>query len=189
MKKTSFLYLAILALGMAGFIACNNTASSNAGDANATPATQTTTFADVDAMVADAKATVKQISVTDFKTAYDNGDEYVLLDVREQNEYNGGYIPYCVLMPRGVIEFRIASESIWDNEGLYAPTKDALIYVYCKKGSRGVLAAKSLESMGYTNVKNVDGGFKAWKAAYPDDVEVVEVPEGGAAPAADEGGC
>ena len=189
MKKTSFLYLAILALGMAGFIACNSAESSNAGDANAAPATETTTYANVDAMVAEAKASIAQITVADFKAAYDNGDEYVLLDVREQNEYNGGYIPYCVLMPRGVLEFRISNESVWDNEGLYAPEKDALIYIYCKKGSRGALAAKSLESMGYTNVKNIDGGFNAWKVAYPDDVEVVEVPEGGAAPAADEGGC
>ncbi len=60
-----------------------------------------------------------------------------------------------------------------------APEKDADIIIYCKKGDRGILAAKVLSELGYSNVKNLKGGIIAWDPEFDS--------ESGAAQ--DEGGC
>jgi hypothetical protein len=63
----------------------------------------------------------------------------------------------------------------------------------CKKGHRGSLATVSLKSMGFTNVKNMEGGYLAFKEAYPDAIEKPAVEEGAdvvdGAAEEDDGGC
>lgn len=125
----------------------------------------------VDEMVKSAKAEIEEISVEDFKAKYDNFDPYVLIDVRTGAEHNHGFIPGAISIPRGVLEFRIGNQEYWDNAGLYMPRKDEEIIVYCKKGHRGTLAAETLRKMGYTNVKNLEGGWKNWELSYPLEYE------------------
>ncbi len=93
-------------------------------------------------------------------------DGILVVDVREQHEFDQGSIANAVLMPRGTIEGSIAT---------IAPDSDQPIALYCSVGARSALAAQSLEELGYRNVVSLAGGFDAWKQAGHDWV----VPDGG----------
>ncbi|OQX79372.1 MAG: hypothetical protein B6D61_03695 [Bacteroidetes bacterium 4484_249] len=125
------------------------------------------TFEKVDDMVAASTKNVEFITAEDLKVKIDSMDAFNLIDVREPKEFYHGYIPGSVSIPRGVLEFRIANEDFWMNEGLYLPEKDELFIIVCKKGSRSVLAAESLKKLGYKNVLVLDGGWKKWELTYP----------------------
>jgi len=109
-------------------------------------------------LVTEAKKSVCEVSVSDAKALLDKGG-YIFLDCREPKEFKMGHIPGAMNIPRGLMEFKI-TKKISD--------KNANILVYCKKGGRGCLTTCTLCRMGYKNVKNMDGGWKAWeKAGYP----------------------
>ncbi len=150
-------------------------------------------FVDCTEMIEFTKQYITEVSTKDLQAILDGDDEYYLIDVRTGKENAKSYIPGAVAIPRGVLEFRIANEDVWDDEGLYMPEKDSKIVIYCKKGGRGTLAAKSLKDLGYTNVVNLQGGFTQWKKDFPKNIYVNVVPTtSGAAPVAveeDEGGC
>jgi rhodanese-related sulfurtransferase len=106
----------------------------------------------------EAKQQITSISVADTKALFDKGG-IAFLDVREPKEYKAGHIPDAVNIPRGFLEFRIGKE---------LPDKNAVIVVYCRSGARSFLGSDTLMKMGYRNIKNMDGGWKAWvKAWYP----------------------
>jgi rhodanese-related sulfurtransferase len=108
--------------------------------------------------VDEAKKQICEVSVSEAKDLFDKGG-YVFLDCRTSKEFKMGHIPGAVNVPRGLLEFKIDKK---------IPDKDASIIMYCKTGGRGCLATCTLCKMGYTNVKNMDGGWKAWeKAGYP----------------------
>ena len=94
----------------------------------------------------------KQISAEEAKSIMDSGEEHIILDVREQNEYDAGHIPGAILIPYTEIENK-AEEML--------PDKDKLILVYCRSGRRSKIAAESLSKLGYTNVKEF-GGIIDW---------------------------
>ena len=121
----------------------------------------------LDQMVATAQQSVDAVTVEQVKEKLDNGDMILLIDVREPNEFNAGYIPGSVNIPRGVIEFKISNEAFWDAAFLYLPEIDEEIIVYCKKGKRGTLAAETLKRLGYKNVTYIEGGWKNWEMNYP----------------------
>jgi rhodanese-related sulfurtransferase len=108
----------------------------------------------------DAKANVKETDVEEVKRRMDRGDKaFVLVDVREESEWNAGHIPGAVHLGKGVIE-RDVEQKIPD------PGKE--IVLYCGGGFRSALAAENLARMGYTNVISMDGGWRGWKeAGYP----------------------
>src|SRR5205823_9236077 len=81
---------------------------------------------------------------------------YLLIDVREPNEQAAGMIPHAAPVPRGILELHI---------GKAAPDENTPIVCYCGGGTRSLLAAEQLKRMGYTNVKSLAGGFKAWTTA------------------------
>jgi rhodanese-related sulfurtransferase len=151
------------------------------------------TFETADEMVEDAKARITEINRDDLKGMIDEMAYFVLIDIREQNEHDAGYISGSVLIPRGVLEFRVANESFWDDEGMYMPLKTDSLVVYCKKGNRTALAAESLRQLGYEHILCLDGGFLSWKEAFP---ELVQTNIDNSAPAgqvvttsSDSGGC
>lgn len=129
-------------------------------------------------MVADVEKSQVAIIPQDVKALMDKNETFVLIDIRETDEHNAGFIPGSILIPRGVLEFRVAKEETWEKEGLYAPKKEDAIIVYCKIGQRSVLAAESLKKLGYTNVKFIKGGWQEWNKAFPEAIEKVEVPQG-----------
>ena len=98
------------------------------------------------------KAMYQQITAEDAKKIMDSGEEYVLLDAREQEEYDDGHIPGAILIPYTEIENQ-AEEML--------PNKDKQILVYCRSGRRSKIAADALSKLGYTNVKEF-GGIIDW---------------------------
>ena len=80
------------------------------------------------------------------------GYGYVILDVREQDEFDESHIPGAILIPHGQIK-ELAPSML--------PDKDQLILVYCRSGRRSKIAAEALEEMGYTNIKEF-GGINDW---------------------------
>jgi rhodanese-related sulfurtransferase len=106
-------------------------------------------------LVADAKKHVIEISPQD-AAAKLNGGGAVIVDVREQDEWDEGHIPGAIHMSRGTIELDIEEQ---------VPDTNKMIICHCGGGGRGALATESLQKMGYKNVRNMAGGLKAWKAA------------------------
>lgn len=117
-------------------------------------------------MVAAAKEVIAEIPVEEFKTVLETKNP-IIIDVRTSAEYEAGAIPGAVNIPRGVLEFRIGSEDVWNEAGKSMPAKSDTFYVYCGTGSRGALSAKALMQLGYTNVQSVEGGWNAWHEKYP----------------------
>ena len=131
-------------------------------------------FESAKAMVADTKARITQISIQDFKTRMENEEEYfILIDVREADEFEAGSIPGAFNIARGSLEFKIVDEDFWDLMGMYVPEKDEEIIIYSRKGRRGALATESLTRLGYKNVKNLIGGWIGWSLG-PEAVEEEE---------------
>ena len=120
-----------------------------------------------DEMVAIASKNLTKVTVEELKTKIDSFEMFNLVDVREPNEYNHGYIPGSVNIPRGTLEFNIGKEEFWENTGYYFPEKSEQFILYCKKGSRSILAAETLKKLGYKNVSIIEGGWKKWELTYP----------------------
>lgn len=94
----------------------------------------------------------EQITAENAKKIMESGGEYVILDVREQDEFDSGHIPGAILIPYTEIENRAE---------VMIPDKEKLILVYCRSGRRSKMAAQSLAKLGYTNVKEF-GGIIDW---------------------------
>ena len=94
----------------------------------------------------------EQITAENAKKIMDSGEEHIILDTREQDEFDEGHIPGAFLNPYTEIENK-AEEML--------PDKDKLILVYCRSGRRSKIAAESLAKFGYTNVKEF-GGIIDW---------------------------
>lgn len=114
--------------------------------------------------IANAKAHVKTMGIESFKSALDQSATGLLIDVREPNEFASGHVPGAISIPRGLIETRI-----WQHLGFPEKTDlDRKITLYCSTGVRDVLAAKSLQDLGFRNVTAVDMRIEEWiKAGYP----------------------
>ncbi|MCA9004032.1 MAG: sulfurtransferase [Planctomycetaceae bacterium] len=107
-------------------------------------------------IVNSAKSRVPECTVQDVKSRRDKGEEFILIDVREDNEFNKGRIPRAVHLGKGIIERDIEQ---------LIPDTSTLLILYCGGGFRSALAADNLQTMGYTNVISMDGGFSGWKSA------------------------
>ena len=79
--------------------------------------------------------------------------EVIILDVREQDEYDSGHIPGAVLLPVGSIDEDTAAEVI--------PEMDSTVLVYCRSGNRSKTASSALAELGYTNIYEF-GGITTW---------------------------
>lgn len=110
-----------------------------------------------------SKHCVKQISVSELHAKIDNGEDFLLLDVRQTNDYLTNNISGSISIPRGTLEFNINNEEFWAKQYIYPPSKDSTeIVVYCKSEKRGILAVQTLMQLGYKNVKNLEGGYDAF---------------------------
>ena len=94
----------------------------------------------------------QQISQEEAKEMMDTQD-VIILDVREQDEYDSGHIPGAVLLPVGTIDEETAAEVI--------PEKDSTVLVYCRSGNRSKTASSALAELGYTNIYEF-GGISTW---------------------------
>lgn len=112
----------------------------------------------------DAKKRIREINATQLseKLAGQIPDElspasgppsWVLIDVRENDEFREGHLPGARGIGRGILEYHIADE---------VPDTDTEIVLYCRGGNRSALAADALQTMGYTNVWSLRGGYREW---------------------------
>ena len=112
-------------------------------------------------LVADAKKQVRTIDMARFRSGLDDNQLGLLIDVREPGEFAAGYVPGAINLPRGLIELRI-----WQYVGYPQHTDLARkITLYCGTGVRCILAAKSLQDLGFTNVTAVDMRIDDWAKA------------------------
>ena len=114
-------------------------------------------------MVDDAKQRIRETNVDEVKARLDRrlaGEEkFVLVDVREDREFDADHLPGAVHLGKGIIER--------DIEGKYPDVQTELV-LYCGGGFRSALAADNLQKMGYTNVISMDGGIRDWRQrGYP----------------------
>ena len=107
-------------------------------------------------LVDDAKTRIEEITPEEVKEKMDEGDDFELIDVREQDEWESSHIADASYLGKGVIERDIEEEY---------PNTDEELVLYCGGGFRSALAADNLSKMGYNNVKSLAGGFRAWTEA------------------------
>ena len=103
----------------------------------------------------EAKAKAPHISSQQLAGYQLADEEFVLLDIRTEAEYEAGHIQGARWFPRGKLEYYI-QETIKD--------PNSKVVLYCRTGGRSALAALTLKDMGYTNVVDLEGGFKEWVA-------------------------
>ena len=107
-------------------------------------------------LVNEAKTRVKETNVADVKRRLESGEKFLLVDVREDNEWAKGHLPGAIHMGRGVIERDIETQ---------VPETSTRMILYCGGGFRSALVADNLQKMGYTAVESMDGGWRGWTEA------------------------
>ena len=109
-------------------------------------------------LFADARSRVAEVSASETIAKRAADPSQVLIDVREDREWNVGHAAGAHHMSRGTLESKIDA----------VVPRDATVVLYCASGNRSALAAESLKAMGYTNVASMSGGFRAWVDANGD---------------------
>jgi len=105
-------------------------------------------------LVNDAKTRVRETDVNGYKEMVARGEDHVLVDVREDHEWNEGHVKGAVHLSKGTIERDIETQY---------PDKATTLVLYCGGGFRSALVADNLQKMGYTNPVSLDGGWRALK--------------------------
>jgi rhodanese-related sulfurtransferase len=105
-------------------------------------------------IVDDSKKRVRETTIDEIKSRLDRGDKFVLVDVREESEWQKDHLPGAIHMSKGVIERDVEHK---------VPDLNTEMVLYCGGGFRSALAADNLQKMGYTNVISMDGGVRGWR--------------------------
>jgi sulfur-carrier protein adenylyltransferase/sulfurtransferase len=104
-------------------------------------------------LLQQVRAEISEVDAARARELVDSG-EPIVVDVREQDEWDEGHIPGAVHIPRGHLESRIERT---------APDPTRPVLVYCSVGNRSAFAARTLEQLGYEDVVSLAGGFTDWK--------------------------
>jgi molybdopterin/thiamine biosynthesis adenylyltransferase/rhodanese-related sulfurtransferase len=104
-------------------------------------------------LLQQVRAEISEIDATDARALIET-ETPLVLDVREQDEWDEGHIPGAVHVPRGHLESRIERA---------APDQTRPVLIYCSAGNRSAFAAKTLSELGYEEVASLAGGFTDWK--------------------------
>ncbi len=105
-------------------------------------------------LLAQVKGEIEEVDARTAHGELAGAEPPVLIDVREQDEYEQGSIPGAVHIPRGFLESRVENVAI---------DRTTPIILSCQSGARSAFAAKSLQDLGYENVRSLAGGFSGWK--------------------------
>jgi len=103
---------------------------------------------------------MKEISVQELKEKMDNGEDFQLIDVREDFEYETSNIGGLLIPLGGIL---IETDKI---------EKDKPVVVMCRSGKRSAAAIMQLEAQGFTNLSNLQGGILAWAAEIDPTISV-----------------
>ena len=124
-----------------------------AGCSNQQPETQQTTVQPTQATeTTTPEEAYMNITQEEAKKLMDTETDYIILDVRTQEEFDEKHIPGAILIPHTEIEAKAAEK---------LPNKDQLILVYCRSGNRSKTASEALEKLGYTRIREF-GGINTW---------------------------
>jgi rhodanese-related sulfurtransferase len=104
-------------------------------------------------LVNEAKQEIKEIDARELRRMQQSGENFALVDVRQESETAKGVIPGATAIPRGVLELQIDQVTT---------DKNKKIVLYCGGGSRSALAAWMLKKMGFKNVISLAGGYRGW---------------------------
>ena len=96
---------------------------------------------------------IKHVSMNDIVQIMEENENYIILDVRTQAEYNQGHIPNAICIPNETIDENVVNKLL---------DKNQMILVYCRSGNRSRQAAEKLKKLGYTNLIEF-GGIIDWK--------------------------
>ncbi len=105
-------------------------------------------------IVDDARSRIKETNVDEVRERLDRGDEFVLIDVREESEFAKDHLPGAIHLGKGIIERDIEAR---------VPDLSTPMVLYCGGGFRSAIAADNLQKMGYINVLSMDGGVRGWR--------------------------
>ncbi len=103
-------------------------------------------------LLKQARADVPELSPGEVDLA--RGDDIVVIDVREPDEWEQGHVPGAILLPKSRIEQQVENA---------VPDRDRKIVLYCASGIRSLFAGQTLQQLGYADVASMTGGFQAWK--------------------------
>lgn len=109
---------------------------------------------------AEARQSVREVSTAEVASMLDGAKAPLLLDVREPGEVAQGHLPGAISVPRGLLEAK-ADLAFPHREPRLEDRKQAVV-VYCASGVRSLLAAATLQQMGFADVVSMSGGFVAW---------------------------
>ena len=107
-------------------------------------------------LVAEAKSRIREVTSDDVKHLVSEGTEVVIVDIRDESDWDAGRIPGAVHCPRGDLEQELPRA---------LPDPDTPMVLYCGGGGKSALAADALQSMGYTDVASMAGGYRGWVAS------------------------
>ena len=107
------------------------------------------------AIVEAARSDIGECEAHDLRLMMEDGEPLVVIDVRERHEFEAGHLVGAVHIGKGVLERDIEKHELAD---------DARIVLYCGGGFRSAIAAKSLQDMGWNNVKSLWGGWRGIQA-------------------------
>ena len=108
------------------------------------------------ATVEQSRTFIQECDINQFSAMLNDGEDLVVIDVREQHEYDAGSFEGALHLSKGVIERDIEKHPFSD---------DTRIILYCGGGFRSAIAAESLTRMGYSNVYSLWGGWRSLVAA------------------------
>lgn len=104
-------------------------------------------------LVNAAKSRIQEISIEEYQA---QKQQLILIDVREDREWQAGHLPEALHLGKGIIERDIEQR---------VPDRQQKLVLYCGGGYRSALAADALNQMGYRDVLSLIGGYSAWVAA------------------------
>ncbi len=107
-------------------------------------------------LVDEAKSRIRQIDIDDLRRILAEGEQFLLVDVREESEFGIGHAEGAYHLGKGIIERDIET---------YVPDKSRKMVLYCGGGFRSALVADALQRMGYTGVVSLAGGWRAYLEA------------------------
>jgi rhodanese-related sulfurtransferase len=119
-------------------------------------------------VVNDAKSRIREVTVAETQERMRENPQAKLIDVREDNEWEAAHATGAVHLGKGIIERDIETT---------VPAKDTELILYCGGGFRSALAADVLQTMGYTNVFSLAGGWRAWKEAGAGVEQATDYPD------------
>lgn len=112
-------------------------------------------------IVAEAREQVAELMPWDVDERMQADENVLLLDIREECEFSAYHIEHSMLVPRGILE-TACEEEYEDSVPELIEAREREIIIICRSGNRSILAAQTMQTMGYKNVKSMQTGLRGW---------------------------